>query len=188
MPAGWLTAPRSLDPTLTWVFAHGSLMFRPGFEYTDRRAARILGYARRFGQPSVRNWGRPEHPAPTCSLVPGRAVDGVAFGITEDRRAAILKALRSREDREPTEVRAQIDGHAARVLTWTMSNPWAGHSVAELVSAAVLNIRRGGGPFGDAWNYLDGVRRSLDRLGRRDRIVEDYHAALTVALRNRADP
>ena len=180
--------PPNLDTALTWVFAHGSLMFRPDFAHADRRAARILGYARRFGQPSVRNWGRPGHPAPTCSLVPGPSVDGVAFGIAEGKRAAVLERLRNREGFEPLEVRARVDGCDVRALTWTMSNPWAHHSVEQLVSAAVRNIRAGGGPYGNAWNYLDGVRRALDRMGARDDLVETYHDALTATLDSRETP
>lgn len=166
-----------------WVFAHGSLMFQPHFEHVERRPARVAGYQRRFGQPSGRNWGRPEYPAPTCSLVPGSAVDGVAFGIAPEKRETILRSIRNREAREPIEVRAETEGGAVEVLTWTMDCTWAEHSVEELVSAALINIERGGGPFGDAWSYLDGVKRSLDALGVQDGLVFSYHAALTAALR-----
>ena len=31
-----------------WIFAYGSLIFRPSFEYLERRPAWVRDYARRF--------------------------------------------------------------------------------------------------------------------------------------------
>ncbi|MEL6794637.1 MAG: gamma-glutamylcyclotransferase, partial [Pseudomonadota bacterium] len=40
-------------PSDLWVFAYGSLMWKPGFDYVERRRARMPGYVRRFCLDSV---------------------------------------------------------------------------------------------------------------------------------------
>ena len=157
-------------------------MFRPNFLFVEQHSVRVEGFSRRFGQPSTRNWGRPEHPAPTCSLIPGGAVDGVVFGVSDHHKEAVLRELRRREAQDPIELHVSIDGDEVTALTWTMNNPWAERSIEALVSAAVANVSHGGGPFGNAWDYVDGVKCALEQRGLYDPFVHEYHTALFEAL------
>lgn len=48
-------APSSSDPAAElkprlWIFGYGSLVWRPGFEFTSRKVGFIRGYSRRFWQ------------------------------------------------------------------------------------------------------------------------------------------
>ena len=43
-----------------WVFAYGSLMWKPGFDYAERRRARVPGYVRRFCLDSITYRGTPD--------------------------------------------------------------------------------------------------------------------------------
>ncbi len=159
---------------LRWVFGHGSVMFRPGFAHAARVKATVPGWERRFGQPSIRNWGSPGAPAPTCSLVPGEEVVGVAFGVEPQDLPTVLGALLEREAQDPIEVRMDVDGVAFDAFTWPMSSAWAHLDPEQLAQAALENVSAGGGPAGHAIDYLRGVAGALDQIGAVDRLTGAY--------------
>lgn len=163
---------------LTWVFGHGSLMFSPGFGHRQDLPARLHGWERRFGQPSVRNWGRPGSPAPTCSLTRGSHCDGVAYGIGPGDRARVIEQLTRREAGDPLVVRVSIGMGDVDAYTWPMGSAWNDHSVERLVEAALVNIAAGGGPSGDALDYVRGVEGALAERGLTDALVTEYHRSL----------
>lgn len=80
-----------------WVFGYGSLMWRPGFDYVDRREAALRGYARDFCLWSLRYRGTPEAPGLVLGLRadPGACVHGIAFRVgpdnAEEARAYLLE-------------------------------------------------------------------------------------------------
>lgn len=82
-----------------WIFAYGSLIFRPDFPFVERRRAFVAGYARRFWQGSPDHRGTPEAPGRVVTLVAdAEAVcGGCAFRIAPDDAEAILAALDHRE-------------------------------------------------------------------------------------------
>ena len=165
-------------PELTWIFGHGSLMFAPGFAHEEARHGRAHGWERRFGQPSVRNWGRPGSPAPTCSLTRGSYCDGIAFGIGPGDRGSVLEQLIKREAGDPLIIPVDIGPGDVDAYTWVMGSAWNDRGVSRLVEAAMINISTGGGPQGDAWDYVSGVERALSDWGLNDPLVTEYHRAL----------
>ncbi|MCL5777816.1 gamma-glutamylcyclotransferase [Limibaculum sp. FT325] len=82
-----------------WVFGYGSLMWRPGFEYLERRMARLQGYRRAFALRSVRYRGTPEAPGLVLGLDwdPNAACTGMAFRICPTRAEAVRTYLAERE-------------------------------------------------------------------------------------------
>jgi hypothetical protein len=64
-----------------WVFAYGSLMWRPGFRYEEARRARLTGYSRRFCIYSVHHRGTPERLGLVLGLDRGGVCEGVAYRI-----------------------------------------------------------------------------------------------------------
>jgi len=81
-----------------WVFGYGSLMWDPGFHYTEVRLADIDGYQRRFTVKIEVMTGSPEHPGLALSLEqqPGRC-RGLAFRIAADLVEAETELLWRRE-------------------------------------------------------------------------------------------
>ena len=84
-----------------WVFGYGSLMWRPGFDYLERRAAVLHGRRRAFCIYSVHHRGTPARPGLVLGLAPGGSVRGVAYRIADGRWADVITYLRDRE--QPTE-------------------------------------------------------------------------------------
>ena len=159
---------------LSWVFAHGSLMFDAGFEPRTVLPGRVWGWERRFGQPSVRNWGTEAAPAPTSSLSRGSHCDGLLLGLPEGRAGSVLASLVRREATEPVTVTASTAFGDVSAFTWLMSDAWASVGLEELAAFGAANVRAGGGPRGDAWRYASGVRETLTTHGLRDEMVTRY--------------
>jgi|RhiMethySRZTD1v2_1073278.scaffolds.fasta_scaffold178883_2 cation transport protein ChaC len=80
-----------------WVFAYGSLMWRPGFRYEEARRARLTGYSRRFCIYSVHHRGTPERLGLVLGLDRGGVCEGVAYRIAAPDVARTRTYLRMRE-------------------------------------------------------------------------------------------
>ena len=80
-----------------WVFGYGSLMWRPGFEYVERRPARLVGAHRALCVYSFVHRGTPEKPGLVLGLDRGGACRGIAFRVAGHLREATIDYLRSRE-------------------------------------------------------------------------------------------
>lgn len=159
---------------LSWVFAHGSLMFDADFDATAVLPGRAWGWARRFGQPSVRNWGTEAAPAPTCSLSRGAFCDGLLLGLPGGGSGSILATLVRREANEPATITVSTGFGDTAAYTWLMSDAWASLGVDELASHGAANVRAGGGPRGNAWQYVAGVHETLSAHGLEDELVTRY--------------
>lgn len=82
-----------------WLFAYGSLIWRPKFEFEHRVRCYVDGYARRFWQASADHRGTPDAPGRVVTLVP--AVDarcwGVAYRIGAAEAPSVIAQLDERE-------------------------------------------------------------------------------------------
>src|SRR5215218_2142187 len=92
-----------------WVFGYGSLMWRPGFPFEERRRATLHGRRRAFCIYSVHHRGTPERKGLVLGLAPGGAVRGMAYRVGEADWGHVYAYLKERE--QPTET--YIEARAA---------------------------------------------------------------------------
>jgi len=84
-----------------WVFGYGSLMWRPGFDFVERRSATLHGRRRAFCIYSVHHRGTYARPGLVLGLAPGGAVRGAAYRVDAADWDEVYAYLRERE--QPTE-------------------------------------------------------------------------------------
>ncbi|HEY3889469.1 MAG TPA: gamma-glutamylcyclotransferase [Caulobacteraceae bacterium] len=160
-----------------WVFGYGSLMWRPGFAFTERRAAIAHGRRRAFCIYSVHHRGTPARPGLVLGLAPGGAARGVAYRVAADAWAEVYAYLRERE--QPTETYFEAwapvrlaggEGVEALVFLSDRNHPqWAGdldlEAQAKLIAGAT-------GLSGRNVDYLRDLVSHLREQGVADRTME----------------
>ena len=80
-----------------WVFAYGSLMWRPGFPHLESCRARLDGYHRAFCISSTHHRGNAKRPGLVLGLDRGGACEGVVYRVAADQAGGVLTYLRERE-------------------------------------------------------------------------------------------
>lgn len=153
-----------------WVFGYGSLMWEPGFEYEEARAARLWGYHRSLCLLSVRNRGTPERPGLVLALDRGGSCQGLAFRIPAEDAAATRAYLWQREMYTGA-YRARMlpvrlaDGRRVAALTFVARPDHAQYFCAASSEHAAEMVLQGQGRMGTSIDYLKNVVRHLDQLG-----------------------
>jgi cation transport protein ChaC len=170
-----------------WVFGYGSLMWRPGFAFVERRAAILHGRRRAFCIYSVHHRGTYERPGLVLGLAPGGAVRGAAFRVAAADWAETYAYLQERE--QPTETYFEAwakvrldDGTKASALVYLSDRQhaqWAGRlsleQQAQLIAGAKGLSGRNIDYLSDLVGHLraDGLRdRSMEALLRRVEVLE----------------
>lgn len=82
-----------------WVFGYGSLMWKPGFDYAEKRMARLRGYRRRFCLKSIRYRGTEDCPGLVLGLDwdPGAVCTGTAYRVPPETATEVRDYLTERE-------------------------------------------------------------------------------------------
>src|SRR5476649_1769569 len=158
-----------------WVFAYGSLMWRPGFDFLERRAARLVGAHRALCVYSFVHRGTPQRPGLVLGLDRGGNCRGVAYRVAAAKRTATIDYLRAREqvtkvyreawravwlDDDP-----QQSVHALGYMVDRGHQQYAGR----LTLAEQLHyVRQGHGRSGQCRDYVLAAVKELETLGVRD--------------------
>ena len=158
-----------------WVFAYGSLMWRPGFDFLERRTARLVGAHRALCVYSFVHRGTPEKPGLVLGLDRGGNCRGIAYRVAAGNRAATIAYLRARE--QVTKVYREV-----RRAVWLDDDPQQsvhalcyvvdrGHRqyAGQLSLAQQLHyVRQGHGRSGACRDYVLAAVKELEAHGYRD--------------------
>ena len=136
-----------------WVFGYGSLMWRPGFDFLERRIAYVHGWRRSLCIYSHVYRGTPERPGLVLGLDRGGACRGVAFRVAAALREQTIDYLRARElvtavYLEKNVVIHLADGATAPALTYVADRGHPQYAGAldreKLLSLVVQGVGRSG--------------------------------------------
>lgn len=161
-----------------WVFGYGSLMWRPGFEHEEARAATLHGYRRCFCIASVHHRGSAERPGLVLGLDRGGACRGMAFKVAGNRVRETLAYLRAREQvngvyRE-AHVTLDIEGVDGRVtaLAYIAERGHPSYLGTLPVVQQARIVRAAAGLSGANLEYLANTLDHMAALGIRERELE----------------
>jgi cation transport protein ChaC len=168
-----------------WVFGYGSLMWRPGFHFLERRPARLLGAHRALCVYSHVHRGTADKPGLVLGLDRGGACRGVAFRVAANKREATLVYLREREQvtavyRENERPVDLLDEPRARVraLCYLVDRGHAQYAGRLKREEQLHLVRHGHGRSGAGRDYVLATVKELEALGIRDTALEWIAARL----------
>jgi glutathione-specific gamma-glutamylcyclotransferase len=173
----------SRDPGPLWIFGYGSLVWRPGFEHSERHCGYVRGFRRRFWQGSNDHRGVPGAPGRVVTLLPGEPDErcfGTVYRVSPGSEAEVLDTLDYRERAGYERHRVAVhcaDQRVSEALVYvaTPSNPgWLGEAPLEQIAA---QIRVSVGPSGANLEYLLQLHEALVAMD-----GEDEHVAALVRL------
>lgn len=159
-----------------WLFAYGSLIWRPDFEPAERRPASVAGFHRCLKMRSRTNRGTPAEPGLVLALVSGGSCRGLAYRVPRAQGAELLARLWLREMPngvyEPRWLACSTPAGHVRALAFTLprSSPyWTG----ELAEPELLHIlRHARGRYGTTLDYVERTVAGLLAVGIRDHALE----------------
>jgi glutathione-specific gamma-glutamylcyclotransferase len=163
-----------------WLFAYGSLLWRPGFEVAERVRGYVRGWSRRFWQGSTDHRGLPGAPGRVVTLEPdaAEACWGLAYRLEPGALDATLRGLDVREqggyERHVVEFHCQ---ERTRCASWPVLMYVAAPGNPEYLGPAPLaqiaqQVSRAAGPSGTNLEYVLELHAVLAELG-----IEDAHVA-----------
>jgi cation transport protein ChaC len=167
------------EPRDLWVFAYGSLMWRPGFAFEEVAHARLSGWRRSFCIYSRYHRGSQARPGLVLGLDRGGACEGMAFRVGAAETGAVLRYLREREQvisvyREALVPVTLLNAERPQVMALAFLVERAHPSYAGQLSLArqAQLIRGAEGRSGSNIDYLVSTLDHLKELGIRERAIE----------------
>ncbi|PCJ75895.1 MAG: gamma-glutamylcyclotransferase [Rhodobacteraceae bacterium] len=172
-----------------WVFGYGSLLWRPGFEYVERRVATLRGFNRSFCMSSVHYRGTHADPGLVLALDPDHLGEchGVGFRVAADLAADTMAYLRERElissaYMEQTHPITFHGGGVAEAVCYVMDQSHEQYVGGLSIEEQAMIIAKATGSAGPNDEYLFNTVAHLVELG-----ISDDELERLVALVHGAD-
>ena len=161
-----------------WVFSYGSLMWDPGFHFTEVRRADLRGFRRRFSFKTELGRGSPEFPGLMLSLEAGAGhccglVFRIAAASVQAESAIVWRREMVRGSYRPTLHPVSTPQGDTLALVFA-SNPGFADHVGELpLGQAAAMIATASGFLGSNRQYLEQMAEQLVHLEIEDNYVQE---------------
>ena len=158
-----------------WVFAYGSLMWRPDFPFVERMEARLVGAHRALCVYSFFHRGTPERPGLVLGLDRGGTCRGIAYRVSAAERAATVANLRARE--QVTSVYLECvrpiwlkrdPERRVPALCYMVDRGHAQYAGRLSLEQQLHHVRQGHGHSGANRDYVIATVAALEQLGYRE--------------------
>jgi len=160
------------------IFAYGSLMWRPEFEFVGARPARLVGFHRRLSVFSHHYRGTPEFPGLVLGLDEGGFCEGLLYDIADEVWAEVIDRVRKREMLGDVYVEKALPVHvmggskALSAITY-VANRRSKQFATEMPTEKLLAyIGQGQGTKGSCRQYVANTILHLRQLGIHDASLE----------------
>ena len=152
-----------------WIFAYASLIWRPDFDFSEQRPAKLHGWHRALKMWSRINRGTPAVPGLVFALLSGGSCQGVVYRVPKDEVTAVVSKLWLREMMtgvyDPRTLRCQTDQGLVQALAFTLSRR-SPNFTGELSQAHYQQIFADAiGRYGSTRDYALQTLESLQRIG-----------------------
>ena len=158
-----------------WLFAYGSLLWRPEIPHTEKRIARVHGYHRRFCLWQWRWRGSNEAPNLMLALAPGGCCTGLAYRIEgpdlREKLGPVWRREMGGDGYRPRWLSAATAGGPVRVAAFVANRRgerYAGRLTDDRVAATLAWAR---GHAGTGAEYLLKTTAAMEALGERDHML-----------------
>jgi cation transport protein ChaC len=173
-----------------WVFAYGSLIWKPEFVPIEERRAMAAGWHRAFAIKITRWRGTPECPGLMLALDRGGSCAGLAYRLDEAGLRSTLDALLRREmtRKPPTNVPRWIRVTSAtgshRALAFTVDRTAPAYAGVVTEDTKVEMLSSAVGHWGSCAEYLLNTVEHLEQRGIHDRYLWRLQALVAAHIRN----
>jgi glutathione-specific gamma-glutamylcyclotransferase len=159
-----------------WVFGYGSLIWRPDFEYAERRPAKVHGWHRALKMWSRINRGTPQQPGLVFGMLSGGCCQGVVFRVPREDGRVVLERLWSREMSlavyDPRWLACRTPHGPVQALAFTLSRKSPSHT-GVLTEAQYRHIfAQSCGIYGTTFDYAHRTHEELRRHNIHDKALE----------------
>lgn len=159
-----------------WIFGYASLIWRPDFDFEERRPAHVRGWHRALRMWSRVNRGTPEVPGLVFGLLTGGSCHGMAFRVQQARAPEVLHTLWEREMPtgvyDPRWLRCMTPQGPISALAFTLSRRSPNFTGALSPSQYRHIFAHAHGRYGSTHDYARQTYDSLRAHGIRDRALE----------------
>jgi glutathione-specific gamma-glutamylcyclotransferase len=166
---------RRTDRNGVWIFAYGSLIWNPLFEYVERRVGKVHGYHRRFCLWTRLGRGTPDNPGLTLGLDRGGSCRGVVYRIAEAALQSELNLIWRREmftnAYDPQWVKVVTKEGAIDAVAFVINRDYPRYARVD-EDRVVETIATAKGRMGECSTYLFNTVAHLAQLGIRDPVLE----------------
>ncbi len=175
--------PSDRDDSGLWVFAYGSLMWRPDFDHDDIRDGQLQGYHRGLCLYSHQYRGTPEKPGLVFGLDHGGSCQGRVLHISPGNVNPVIKYLYEREMINrvylPRIERIQTPEGDVEALAFIADHNHIQYAGKLDDAEAVKLIQQGVGHGGACMDYLESTVQHLRELNIHDEQLERLYGLAT---------
>ncbi len=185
---------RRHDGSPLWIFAYGSLLWKPAFDAIEHRPATAHGWHRAFCLRLTRWRGSPRQPGLMMRLRRGGQCDGIAYRLPDGDHAGQIGRLLRREigsTRGMSGVRwipVRTAFGTCRALTFWANLTGVDYVVNHSLEEVAYVLARARGHIGSGAGYLYHTVTKMEELGIRDRNLWKLQRLVAAEIERMAAP